>query len=217
MILGIYGAGGLGREILELARIINDKCKRWEDYIFVDDGDVPSKISDIDVCKYEVARAKFGDKLEMAMGIGEPSIREKLFNKLKNDGIATPTLIHPDIYIPESTKIGNGVIIQCGCFISCDVIIEDYVLIQPAANVGHDNVLHEGVIISSGVCLSGINNIGKYTYIGVGACTKQIINIGEYSIIGMGSMVVRDIPDEVVAMGNPARPMKRNEEHRVFK
>jgi acetyltransferase-like isoleucine patch superfamily enzyme len=33
----------------------------------------------------------------------------------------------------------------------------------------------------------------------------------------MYSAVYKDIPDEMIAMGNPARPMKRNEERRVFK
>ena len=217
MILGIYGAGGLGREVLELAKFINKRNNFWSEFIFVDDGDVSDVVGNVDVYKYADAREKYGDQLEIALGIGEPETREKIFAKLRKDGVNTPTLIHPDVYIPETTNIGRGVVIQCGSFVSCNVTIGDYVFIQPHANVGHDDVLQEGVIVSSGVCLSGINNIGKYTYIGVGACTKQVVNIGSYAIIGMGSIVYKDIPDEMIVMGNPARPIRRNEEHRVFK
>ena len=52
-ILGIYGAGGLGREILELARAINEKELRWDSIVFIDDGDVPTKANGIPVVKYQ--------------------------------------------------------------------------------------------------------------------------------------------------------------------
>lgn len=217
MVLGVYGAGGLGREVLELAQIINRNEKRWTEFIFVDDGEVPSVINNTNVYKYAEAKENYGENLEIAMAVGEPSTREKLFNKLKTDGINTPTLIHPDVYIPETTTIGKGVVIQYGCFISCNVTIEDYVFIQPQVNVGHDDVLHEGAMLSGFVNLGGIVNVGKYTYIGLSACVKQLINIGDYSIIGMASSVYKDIPDEMIAMGNPARPMRKNEDRHVFK
>ncbi len=46
---------------------------------------------------------------------------------------------------------------------------------------------------------------------------RQGISIGNDTIVGMGSVVHRDIPNDVIALGNPARPMKKNEEHRVFR
>ena len=136
MVLGIYGASGLGREILELARLINDKENRWDDFIFIDDGDVPSVVSGKRVYKYEEAKEKFGSQMEIVMGIGEPATREMLFDKIEKDGIFTPTLIHPDVHVPESTKVGTGVVIQYGCFISCDVVIGDYVyIVVPDAGI----------------------------------------------------------------------------------
>ena len=38
MILGIYGAGALGREILEIARDINSTSDRWEDFVYLVDN-----------------------------------------------------------------------------------------------------------------------------------------------------------------------------------
>lgn len=217
MVLGIYGASGLGREILELARIINDKENRWGEFIFIDDGDVPSLVSGKKVYKYEEAKEKFGSQIEIVMGIGEPATREMLFEKIEKDGIPTPTLIHPDVHIPESTTVGNGVVIQYGCFISCDVVIEDYVYIQPQCNIGHDDILKKGSMIAGFSNLGGIVHIGKWSYIGLSAAIKQTIDIGDYSIVGMGAIVQRDIPEGSIAMGNPARVMAKNENRRVFK
>lgn len=214
MILGIYGAGGLGREVLELARIINT----WEKIIFIDDGEGGGCKNGAEVYKYDEALNKFkAENLEISIGIGEPIIREKLFNKIKGGNIKAATLIHPGVHIPETTKIGEGVTICCNDFISCNIVIGDNVYIQPSANVGHDCVLEDGAFISAFCNIAGAVHIGKYSYIGMSSAVKELVNIGSYSIVGMYSAVYKDIPDEVIALGNPARPMRRNEEHRVFK
>lgn len=217
MILGIYGAGGFGREVLELVKIINEREKVWDDFVFIIDGAGGNTINDVMVCSYEEAINKYKDNLEISIGIGEPAVREKLFAKIKKDGIEAATLIHPDVYIPKTTKIGKGVTIQYGCFISCNVEIEDYVYIQPQVNVGHDDILKKGCVLSGLSNLAGHVNIGEYTYVGLSSAFKEGISVGNYSIIGMYSAVYKDIPDEMIAMGNPARPMKKNEEHHVFK
>jgi len=217
MVLGIYGAGGLGREVLELARLINVKDKRWEDFVFVIDGESGAVVNGVNVFSYPEAIDKFKGNLEISMGIGEPEIRHKLFGRLQNDGINAPTLIHPDVYVPDTTIIGKGVTVQYGCFISCNVEIEDYVYIQPQVNIGHNDVIGEGVMLSGMVNLAGCVKIGKYTYVGLSAAVREKVSIGEFCVIGMYSAVHKDIPDGMIAMGNPARPMKRNEEHRIFK
>lgn len=65
--------------------------------------------------------------------------------------------------------------------------------------------------------MAGHVKIGEYTYVGLSAAIKEGISVGDFTIVGMYSAVIKDIPDEVVAIGNPAHPMKKNEEHRVFK
>ena len=49
------------------------------------------------------------------------------------------------------------------------------------------------------------------------ACVKENVKIGNDSIIGMGACVFNDIKENMIALGNPARPMKTNIEHKVFK
>lgn len=217
MILGIYGAGGLGREVLELARQINEKHKRWDDFIFVIDGEAGDNVNGVKVYSYQDAISAFSGRLEMSMGIGEPQVRERLYAKLRQDNIVTPALVHPDVHVPDTTVVGKGVTIQYGCFISCNVNIADYVYIQPHVNVGHDDVLKEGCMLSGMVNLAGNVTVGEYTYVALNVAVKEGVKIGNHSIIGMCSAVYKDISDDMIAMGNPARPMKRNEEHHVFK
>lgn len=217
MVLGIYGAGGLGREVLELARIINRREKVWDDIIFIIDGKPGNDVNGIMVYSYNDAIEKFSGNLEVSMGIGEPTVRLRLFENLEKDGVKVTTLIHPDVYIPDTTVVGKGVTIQMGNFISCNVVIEDYVYIQPHTNIGHNDVLKKGCVISGFCNLAGSVTVGEFSYLGISSCLKEGVTIGNNSIIGMGSAVYKDIPDEMIAMGNPARPMKKNEEHHVFK
>lgn len=215
-VLAIYGASGLGREILELADQINQKENKWDKMIFVDDGDVPPLVNNHEVNTYEQAIEKYSSGLELVLGIGEPSTREKIFGKIKRDGFETPTLIHPNVYIPNTTHIGKGVVIQFGCFISCNVQIHDYVFIQPQCNIGHDDILEEGCMLAGFSNIGGIVHIGKYTYVGLSAAIKQTVNIGDNAIISMGSIVHKDVPSEMIAMGNPARVIAKNETRKVF-
>lgn len=216
MILGVYGASGLGREVLELARIINRTNLFWDDFIFIDDADISESVNGYDVYKYEQAKEKYGSNLEVVIGIGEPVIREKIFNKVRGDDISIPSLVHPDIHVPETTSIGEGVVIQYGCFISCNVTIEDNVFIQPQCNIGHDDVLKEGCMLAGFSNIGGIVSIGRYAYVGLSSAIKQTVSIGDYAIVGMGAIVHKDVPDEMIAMGNPARVMARNENKKVF-
>ena len=73
------------------------------------------------------------------------------------------------------------------------------------------------VVISSMVNIGGKTVIGRNTYIGMGALVKDQVRIGDGVIVGMGSVVFNDLPDNVIALGNPARPMRPNLEQRVFK
>jgi sugar O-acyltransferase (sialic acid O-acetyltransferase NeuD family) len=216
MILGIIGAGGLARELLELAKIINSSEKRWDDFVFIDvkPGD---DVNGVNVISYEQALEKFSGELEATVGIGEPATRKRVFGELERDGIEVATLIHPDVYIPNTTTVGKGVTIQMGVFVSCNVTIEDYVIIQPHANIAHDDVLKKGSSVSAFCNLGGNVTIGEYAYLGLSACVKQGLSVGGDSIVGMGAVVCESVPDEVVAFGNPARIEKKNDEHRVFK
>lgn len=215
-VLGIWGAGGLGREVLELARTINSIGNRWERIVFIDDEPTKTEVNGSAVVTYKEFK-EMREEAEAVIGIGEPAIREVKFNVLKNDGIKTPSLIHPEINIPETTTIGDGTIIQYRCFISCNVTIGENVYIQPHCNISHDDRLADGCMVSGFSNIAGNVKIGKYAYLGLSAIIKENITIGDNAIVGMGSAVFKDVPDEIIVLGNPAKPIWKNEDRLVFR
>jgi sugar O-acyltransferase (sialic acid O-acetyltransferase NeuD family) len=217
MILGIYGAGGLGNELHELARDINRSGMKWTGIVFVDDADKPDLAQNIKIISFVQAKNIYSQKdIEFVIAVGEPAVRTAIRSKVESADYRLATLIHPSSKTCDDLIIGDGSIIGYGCFISCNVHIGKNVLIQPNASIGHDSVIGEDSIISTCVTIAGATQVGRQTYIGMNVPVKEFCVIGSESIVGMGSVVLRDIPDSVIAMGNPARAMKKNENHRVF-
>jgi sugar O-acyltransferase (sialic acid O-acetyltransferase NeuD family) len=217
MTLGIYGAGGLGREVFELANIINSCNNFWTEIVFIDDAKVTINPRQASILKFEDIKNKYKlDDIEVCIAIGEPSIRKILFKKLINSNITISTLIHPKVEIPKSTVIGKGTIINKLTSISCDSVIGENVYIHPMACIGHDSIIGDHTIISSYADVAGDCNVGDCAFLAINVIMKQGTSIGANSIVGLASVVHRDIKEGVIALGNPARPMKNNENQRVF-
>jgi UDP-perosamine 4-acetyltransferase len=96
-----------------------------------------------------------------------------------------------------------------GAIINASVQIGDGAIINTNATVDHDCLIGAGVHIGPGSALAGKVEVGREALLGVGTCVIPGVRIGARAIIGAGSVVVRDIPDDVTAMGVPARISKK--------
>ena len=214
MILGIYGYGGHGLEVEELARVINLKENRWEKVIFIDDS--PDKTDGERIFSFETIVNDYKpEDIEFMVGIGEPVIRAKIFDKVKEKGYNFTTLIHPSSFVASGVEVREGSMIGYNAYVSVKVHLSENVLIQPMAVLGHECSIGRNSVVSSFVSMSGNSYLGNNSYVGINVCVKQGMKIGNDSVIGLGSAVVHDIPDGVLAVGYPARPIK-NENVRAF-
>ncbi len=220
MILAVCGNGDLGREIKQLAIEVNGvSCSRWKKIIFtvsnVDD-DIVADDEKIFALKNLFTLYK-PDEIEFVIGIGEPEVRSKIFDTIMTAGYKFATIIHPTAHIGHGSQIAEGAIIRFNAFVGIDSRVGSNVLIQPFGCLGHDVVIGKHSVISSFVSIAGHCEIGEKTYIGMSVPVKEQTHIGSDTIVGMGSVVTRDISDNVIALGNPARAMQRNDNHKVFK
>ena len=218
MILGIYGASGLGREVYELALLTNERFSKWDEIIFIDDNKKIENFRNISLLTFKELISKYRtSEVELIIAVGEPSIRKSLYKKIISNNFNLTKIIHPDIFISKSTTIAEGVIICNYVSITCDIKIGKNVYVHPMVCIGHDSSIKDHTIISSYVDIAGGCKIGSCTFLGMNVLVKENTLIGNNSIIGMSSVVYRDIPNDIIALGNPARPMKKNLEKKVFK
>lgn len=218
MTLGIYGAGGQGREVLDSARAVNRLSGQWENIVFIDDVTEQKTVNDTKVYTFEeFSRAFRDDAAEIIIAVGEPVGRKKLYEKITSAGYALALVIHPTAIVSEYADIGKGAFIGAHSMISCNTLLAENVCVQPHAVIGHDTTVGAHSVLSGFTIVSGHCAIGEQTYIGIGAAVREDISIGSDTIIGMGSSVICGVPDGVVALGTPCRVKRNNTERRVFK
>lgn len=219
MILGIYGAGGMGREIREIALLINnkDEKKKWEEVIFIDDTQESGELKGCKRMPFSAVKEMYKrDEIEIVIGVGEPSNKQLMWNRVMENGYSFTRIIHPDAEVVPSVKLGEGTIVRKGALVSSDSQVGNNVIIQSNVIIGHDSMVGDHCQISSFTDVAGHCKVGDRVFIGLGVCVKEHTNIGSDAIISMGSIVMKDINKNEVAMGNPARVIAKNDSKRVF-
>lgn len=218
MQLLVYGSGGFGREVVDIAVRINQGSQRWSKIAFVDDFRPPGELYGRDVMRLEVALDRFGpDGAELVVAIGEPAIRQRIYDSLRQRGARLATLIDPSAIVSDTASVGAGVIVTSFCSIASAAVVADNVVLNAKAIVGHDVTIGASTVLSSMVNVGGGCTVGTCSYVGMAAQIKQGLAIGDRTIIGMGSMVHDSIGDDLIAIGNPARPLRRNVDNVVFR
>lgn len=216
MILGIYCAGSLGKELYDLAVRVNDVNKRWAKIVFVDDVCKESTFYGTEVHRLSDWPAGSKD-IELVIANGTPRSRKVIYDRLMGLSYRLASLIDPTAVISPTARIGAGVIIRGWSTIMCDAILEDNVLIQFYVGIGHDIHVGQHSVVSSNVAIGGKTRIGEQTYIGLGAAVKDTLSIGNDTVVSMGAVVSQDVGDGVIVVGNPARVARHNENGVIFK
>jgi sugar O-acyltransferase (sialic acid O-acetyltransferase NeuD family) len=118
------------------------------------------------------------------------------------------SVLHPSAVVSSTVAIGKGCFVEPGTVIASFASLGFAVTVNRGSTVGHHTTVGDFVSINPGVHIAGHCSIGAATQIGIGSVVFDHIKIGANSIIGGGSMVTKDIPDNVVAWGNPCKVIK---------
>jgi sugar O-acyltransferase (sialic acid O-acetyltransferase NeuD family) len=210
----IIGAGGFGREVLDIFEADNEANNKWEVRGFIDDN--PQLLGQM-IRGYKVLGglaflSKLKNKQTRAIiAVGDTLARKKIAEKVKALGAKFCNIIHPSVIKTPHVEFGEGVIVTAGCIFTNNIKIGNHVIINLNATIGHDTIIEDFVTLSPGVHINGRNRISEGVYVGSGAVTIQDVSLGKWSTIGAGAVVVKDIPERVVAVGIPAKPIKQIE------
>lgn len=152
--------------------------------------------------------------LEQAIiGIASPSIKRRVVEKYldMNPKMTIWLSIHrKTIYFGQNVDY-HCVNIGPMSSIGSNTKIEDFVCICANVTIGHNVIIGRYSTICPGAIVSGNVSIGEGTFIGAGAVIKDNISIDGNVTIGCGAVVIRDVEDNHIVAGNPAKVIGLND------
>ena len=143
---------------------------------------------------------------EFIIAIGDNTIRKKVVSNFR--GKIHRALIHESAVVSSSAVLGKGTVMMANASVNGDSVIGEHCIINTGATIEHDCILGNFVHISPNAALAGGVEIGEGTHIGIGAVVIPGIKIGKWVTVGAGAVILKDIPDDVVVVGNPGRIIK---------
>ncbi len=213
----IIGAKGFAKEILEVFHRLNN----LENIAFYDDVNVD--IGGYLYGKFSIIRSENDAKSffenvtrEFTIGIGNPFLRYKLYRKFSSLGGEYSQSISPDSHIGSyDVEIGIGTNILPKSVISNSVNIGKGCIVYYNVIITHDCKVGDFVELSPNAILLGRVEVGDFSQIGANATILPNVKIGKNVIIGAGAIVNKNIPDNCVAVGVPAKVIKSLESFTV--
>lgn len=150
--------------------------------------------------------------LSFVVTIGNPHAKKRIeiSRKLITYNLSPISIITPSFILEPYVNLGIGLQIHNHAIVNSYTQIGDYCILNTKSLVEHDCVIGQGVEIGPGAIVCGNVNIGEYTWVGAGAVIKDHITIGKNCIIGAGAVVTKNISDNQIVVGNPAKFLKIN-------
>lgn len=209
--LVLYGGGGHGKTLIDLVRaaghfhwigVIDDRLPRESTVLGLP---VLGGADQLAECY------KNGIRLAVngVGGIGNPSVRQNVFEILEQAGFDCPAVVHPSAWIEPSARLEGGVQVLAMTYVSSDAAIGFGSVLNAGVVVSHDCRLGRCVNLSPGATLAGNVRVEDYAQIGMNATVNLDITIGRGARIGNGATVKADVPPETIVRAGAIWPPKR--------
>jgi sugar O-acyltransferase (sialic acid O-acetyltransferase NeuD family) len=210
----ILGAGGLAREVADAVRAIHAVDPTIELVGFLDDNPAlhGRSVSGTPVLGPVDAVVDHPDAA-VVVCVGRPdafTARRDVVTRLDLPPERYATVVHPTASIGSTCSVGRGSVVLAQVALTADVVVGQHVAIMPQVVLTHDVRVDHFATLASGVRLGGGVHVGTGAYVASGVCVREGCRVGEWAMIGMGSIVTRDVPEERVWYGSPARDVRRS-------
>lgn len=202
----IVGAGGFGREVLQY---VLDAMRLQPGYVvkgFLDDAPPDLETFGLDLPVLGgTDRYDFGPDDRAIIAVGEPSVRLAMAERLEACGARFVTLVHPLAYVSEAATLGAGCIVAPFASVGAHARLGDHAVLTFYASVGHDARIGRACGFSPHAVANGGAVLGDGVFLGAYAVVNPTRTVGARSKVAAGAVVYHPVPEDVLAVGNPAK------------
>lgn len=198
--LYLFGASGHAKVVLDILFSKNIKV----DAIIDDNPQVPHLSN---VLVINTKDFKYSKESHFIVAIGDNLIRKKI---VEQNNYKYLSAVHSSATISEFASIDEGTVVMPQVVVNSNAKIGKHCILNSRSVIEHDCVLEDFVHISPNAAIAGNVYIGEGTHVGIGANVIQGIKIGKWVTIGAGAVIINDIPDNAVVVGNPGKTIKIN-------
>jgi sugar O-acyltransferase (sialic acid O-acetyltransferase NeuD family) len=207
----LVGAGGHAKSVVAVLHAE----RKWQVAAIIEDAvDGPGKT----VLGHEV----LGDRSRLPelrragvdkgfVAIGDNRARCRLAEVLLEGGFNVICVMHPAAVCMVDASIGAGSFLHAFAIVGPECRVGRNAIVQPFTSLGHESRVGDGVQFSPGVHVGGKVRIGDHCFFGPGAVVFPGITIGRNVAVGANSVVNKDVDDDMVVAGSPARFIRRND------
>jgi sugar O-acyltransferase (sialic acid O-acetyltransferase NeuD family) len=209
--LVIVGAGGFGREVVDVVDALDAGSTTYELLGFLDDGEVRHDL----LARIGVPLLGHTGVLERldadyVIGIGAADARRRIDALARAWGRRAAVLRHPAASLGRDIELGDGSIIAAGARLTTHISLGRHAHINLNCTVGHDSVIDDYATLFGGVVVGGGCVIGAGATVGSGAVILPGVRVGEDAMVGAGAIVVRDVTPGSIVVAPAARPSLRS-------
>jgi sugar O-acyltransferase (sialic acid O-acetyltransferase NeuD family) len=202
--LFIVGASGLGREVMDIARLLEAGAP-WRIAGFLDSRVdlLDGKDAGFGILGAPESYAPGPDDL-FVCALGEPAQKRRYAEILAARGARFANLLHPECDISPSARLGVGVVVHRYGRIGPDTSIGNHVSIAYASGVAHDVRVGHYCQIAGHASANGRAVLEDEVTLGSHAVVLPDVVVGRGATVGAGSVAIRDVPAGATVFGVPA-------------
>lgn len=205
----IIGAGALGREVLVIASDARGAGAAFEVKGFLDKN--PSAL-DSNGAGFPVLGSERDYVIQpedrFVMALGDPITRDQVACDLEQRGARFISLVHPTAIVVDQAEIADGCVLAQNTFVALNARLDSHVFLNTYASVGHDCVVGRSSVLAPGAVVNGDAVLGESVLIGSNAVVTAGRRLGDRARLGAASVAYRNIAEDCLALGNPAKSKK---------